>query len=118
MSAYNSTLLEFCTPSTLDATAVSCMHNRYASSLSWWPYPTAYCFSSSLVAYASKDQRFKVRNCDLTKAGKALRVSMTGEGFLGSEVVIDEEKECQAKVDHTVLVIGRQDQVSQNSRRG
>lgn len=39
---------------------------------------------------------------------------MTGEGFLGNDVVVDESLEgCKGgKVDHTVLVIGRQDQVS------
>lgn len=90
------------------------MHNYYTNSLKWWPYPTSYCFSSSLTAYTDKGHRFRTRGCELTEEGDRLREDMTGEGFLGSDVVMDDsESGCKGgKVDHTVLVIGRQDQVS------
>lgn len=116
--AYNTTALSFCTPTSPsdESTSITCLPNRHADFLSWWPYPASYCFSHNLLLYPPQPSvqppTYRPRGCEITPQGEKLRGEMGRERFLGSELgesVLEDGCE-GGRIDHGVMFIGRQDQ--------
>jgi hypothetical protein len=57
-------------------------------------------------------RKFVAAGCAVTDDGANLFTEMGNEGFLGKEITRSdlEMAECKEVVDHTVVIIGRQDQ--------
>ena len=57
---------------------------------------------------------YRAAGCEVTNDGIRLISQMANEDFAGKESVVvkldSEEAKCESKVDHTVLLIHRQDQ--------
>lgn len=112
VESYNSSQLEYCAPadSPYDSQA-TCFPVHKNPFTSWWPYPNAFCTSYGLQTTAQDNVHFQGK-CQITRAGAELLESMGREKFLGTflfsgaNLRTDPDKE----VNHTVLLVGRQDQ--------
>lgn len=80
----------------------------------WWPYPAAPCLSSNLRMIQGEAKASRAAGCEVTDEGNKLVVEMGKEDFMGPHAVnIDldsDEAVCREVIDHTTLLIGRQDQ--------
>jgi hypothetical protein len=78
----------------------------------WWPYPASPCLSTNIRAVPDELRKFVAAGCEVTDDGANLFTEMGNEGFLGKEITRSdlEVAECKEVVDHTVVIIGRQDQ--------
>jgi hypothetical protein len=80
----------------------------------WWPYPAAPCISSNMRMIEGKGRAYRSAGCDVNNDGIRLISQMANEDFAGKDSVqvkVDsEEGKCEQVVNHTVLLIHRQDQ--------
>lgn len=80
----------------------------------WWPYPAAPCLSSNMRMIEGKGREYRAAGCEVTNDGIRLISQMANEQFAGKQSVqVDlnsKEAKCEEVVDHTVLLIHRQDQ--------
>ena len=80
----------------------------------WWPYPAAPCLSSNMRMIEGKGREYTAAGCEVTNDGTRLISQMAQENFVGKnsvQVKLEaEEAKCEDVVDHTVLLIHRQDQ--------
>jgi len=80
----------------------------------WWPYPAAPCLSTNLRMIEGQGRAYRAAGSEVTNDGIRLISQMANEQFAGKESVqvkLDsEEAKCEETVDHTVLLIHRQDQ--------
>ncbi|RXK35673.1 hypothetical protein M231_07046 [Tremella mesenterica] len=95
-------------------THVACTPVHRNPSSKWWPYPAAPCFSTNLRADADERSKYHAVGCDLTPDGMALNEEMGRERFVGVDTTIDGDDDhgeaCRERVEHTLVIIGRQDQ--------
>lgn len=124
VEAYHATRMTYCspgnefelapinlthTPLESPATYISCSAVHRNPFTKWWPYPAAPCISSN-IRFVKGDQRAYLGVCDVTADGQSLRSEMVGENFVGSDLTTVDEAECMERIDHTVMIIKRQDQ--------
>lgn len=80
----------------------------------WWPYPAAPCLSSNMRMIEGEGRAYRAAGCEVTNDGIRLISQMAKEHFAGKDsvqVALDsDEGKCEEVVDHTVLLIHRQDQ--------
>lgn len=90
-------------------TSVTCAAVHRNSFTNWWPYPAAPCVSSNLRT-SKGDHPFARFGCKVTDDGQSLNAEMNKERFIGTQMEETGEGECTSWIDHTVVIIGRQDQ--------
>lgn len=128
IEAYASTQMAYCVPegTAEDAAAMRITNpNDTRSSIScdaihrhgftqWWPYPAAPCISRNLRAVVDDRRAFRAAGCEVTPDGMDLLKEMKKEDFAGvrstSIALDDDAAHCKETIDHTTLLIGRQDQ--------
>lgn len=98
----------------LSSTLVTCSAIQRNSFTSWWPYPAAPCISTNLRLVKGERKAFQTVGCDITTAGAQLDKEMDNEDFIGLHTTRLEDGDpaavCREVVNHTAILIGRQDQ--------
>lgn len=98
----------------LPATYMTCSAIHRNDFTRWWPYPAAPCLSSNLRMVEGGNRAYRAAGCDVTNDGIRLISQMARENFAGSDaphVDLDsEDAKCDHVLDHTVLLVHRQDQ--------
>jgi hypothetical protein len=98
----------------LPATYMTCSAIHRNEFTNWWPYPAAPCISTNLRMIEGGDRAYRAAGCEVTNDGTRLISQMARESFAGrSSTLVDldsEEAKCEQVVDHTVLLVHRQDQ--------
>jgi hypothetical protein len=93
--------------------SVLCMPVQQDDFTRWWPYPTSPCVSRNLQPSRNGEgvgEQFEAL-CPATREGKQLLEEMGRETFLGNRLdIVDAAQACTERVEHTLLVIHRQDQ--------
>ncbi|ORY27682.1 hypothetical protein BCR39DRAFT_537907 [Naematelia encephala] len=92
------------------ATAITCAPVHHDDFSNWWPYPAAPCVSTNLRPVAGELRQFHAVGCQVTDQGLKLKEEMGRERFLGTDIIRVDAEECKERIEHTVVVIGRQDQ--------
>lgn len=135
IDAYHETDLAYCTPgglalgtseiaaarrvfqdptTNLSSTLVTCSAIQRHSFTSWWPYPAAPCISNNLRLVKGERKAFRTVGCEVTSEGADLNNEMDKEDFLGLRTTRlepdDPDAVCNEVVNHTAILIGRQDQ--------
>ncbi|WOO79772.1 uncharacterized protein LOC62_02G003288 [Vanrija pseudolonga] len=99
---------------TVPAAAAACFPLHHDEFAKWWPYPHAPCISTNLRAVAGAGRAFVAPGCDLSAQGQALLQDMGDERFLGKDIEVvpvgSERARCKSRIEHTLMVVGRQDQ--------
>jgi hypothetical protein len=121
IEGYHETQMTYCAPAgedyrpfsnesqTSPNTYITCTAVHRNDFTRWWPYPAAPCISSN-IRFAKGEHRAYRGVCSLTGDGNNLLSEMAGENFVGSDLQAVGEAECRERIDHTVMVIKRQDQ--------
>ncbi|KAJ7729768.1 hypothetical protein B0H16DRAFT_224527 [Mycena metata] len=135
VEGYMKAAVPYCEPRDAGAASITCFPARAPSSPNrWWPYPQSFCAAHHLAhtpgwGGSLQDHGLFTGSCDLTSAGRALKDSMGGEVFLGSEFIepdallakIQENNRnkngggrggagaCAENITHPVLFVPRQD---------
>lgn len=128
---YHSTEMQYCTPESDGGAAYARNQSRHRERndlptyitcsaihrnefTKWWPYPAAPCLSSNLRMVESGHREYRSAGCEVTNDGIRLISQMAKENFVGkdtTQVELDsEEGKCETVIDHTVVMIHRQDQ--------
>lgn len=135
IDAYHETDFAYCTPGghalNSDATAaareaahgpktnqsstiITCSAIQRHSFTKWWPYPAAPCLSTNLRLIKGERKAFHAVGCDATSDGARLDTEMDKEDFLGLRISrldpSDPDANCTERINHTTILIGRQDQ--------
>ena len=92
------------------ATRIWCSPVHRSDFSNWWPYPAAPCVSTDLRVASKDSGTFKAVGCDVTQDGQDLDGEMGRERFLGNSIERTYEGQCRERIEHTMLVVGRQDQ--------
>ncbi len=79
------------------------------STPSWWPITSAPCVSRNLRPVARINQRNFLAQCDVTRAGLALK-RVAAEAFVGGMIVPEEGERCKRVLGQTVMFVQRMDQ--------
>lgn len=128
---YHSTDMQYCTPGSDDGAANARNQSRYRETkdlptyitcsaihrnefTKWWPYPGAPCLSSNLRMVEGGQRAYRSAGCEVTNDGIRLISQMGQENFVGKDTtqvhLESEEGKCETVIDHTVVMIHRQDQ--------
>ncbi|ORX36448.1 hypothetical protein BD324DRAFT_580795 [Kockovaella imperatae] len=121
IDAYHQSILGYCLPrdaqhhitlaNQTDAnTRIWCAPVHRHPFSNWWPYPAAPCLSTHIRPIADKQREFHAHGCEITADGAALDNEMGREMFLGSNLRPGDDSPCRTALNHTAIVIGRQDQ--------
>jgi hypothetical protein len=135
IDAYHDTDLAYCTPegqtlgplevaaarqaglessTNLPSTLITCSAIQRHSFTKWWPYPAAPCISTNLRLVKGERKAFRAAGCEVTSTGATLDSEMGQEDFAGLRTTRlelgDPVAVCTETVNHTTILIGRQDQ--------
>lgn len=98
----------------LSSTLVTCSAIQRNPFTDWWPYPAAPCISANLRMVRGKSKAFRTVGCDVTSEGAKLGSEMGNEDFTGLRTTRmepdDPDAVCMEVLNHTAILIGRQDQ--------
>ncbi|WVQ77816.1 hypothetical protein IAR50_007506 [Cryptococcus sp. DSM 104548] len=110
----NSSAWEVASGEKVEATRIVCSPVHRDDFTKWWPYPAAPCVSTNMRTVVGEEKRYRAVGCRVTDDGMKLNNEMDREKFIGTSAesldVDDKRGDCKERIEHTMVLIPRQDQ--------